>query len=70
MFYLSSFIPSNSNFAADKQERVSTKRSISNVLLGVVSAAIAFPLVAFAIALSVFLPQEKWEEFWDKFLEV
>ena len=70
MSYWLSFIPSNSNFAANKQDRVSTKRSVLDFLLGVVSAAIAFPLIMLAIAVSVFLPQEKWEEFWDKFLEV
>ena len=69
MSYWSSLIPRNFNLAANKQDRVSTKQNTSNFLLGVVSAAIAFPIVTLAIALSVFLPQEKWEEFWDEFLE-
>ena len=48
---------------------VNTPYKIWHFLVGVCSAAIALPLVTLAIMLSVFLPQEKWEEFWDKFLE-
>ena len=39
------------------------------LLLGICSAVIALPLFALAIVLSAFFPQEKWEEFWDEFLE-
>ena len=39
------------------------------LFLGICSVAIALPLLVLAIIFSVFLPQEKWEEFWDEFLE-
>ncbi|MCC0177053.1 hypothetical protein I4641_08695 [Waterburya agarophytonicola K14] len=40
-----------------------------DLVLGVFTAAIAFPLVSLTIVLSVFFSDDRWEEFWDKFLE-
>ena len=55
------------NWTIDRHKH---KHSTADLLLGIVSAAIAFPIIMLAIAISVFLPQKKWEEFWDKFLEI
>jgi|GEM_PF-3053062 len=54
----------------DSKGETYQQRTNSSLLLGIVSAAIAFPIIILAVSLSVFLPQERWEEFWDKFLEV
>ena len=58
--HLISSLPSHSNNISSR---------FFHLLLGICSAAIALPFVTSAIVFSVFLPQEKWEEFWDKFLE-
>ena len=40
-----------------------------NSVLGICSAVIIFPVIYLAVMFSVFVTDEKWEEFWDKFLE-
>ncbi len=69
MTYRLQSLPEKSSVLLDSKGETYKQRSSSSWLLGIVSAAIAFPLIVLAIAFSVFLPQEKWEEFWDKFLE-
>ena len=70
MPYRSQMISQNSQTVPYERNNIRIHRSTSSLLLGVVSAAVAFPVVVLAISLSVFLPQEKWEEFWDKFIEM
>ena len=60
---------SENNDKSLSKKTVNPPSRIYRLVLGVCSAAIALPLVSLAILLSVFLSQEKWEEFWDKFLE-
>ena len=55
------------NWTIDRHKH---KHSTANLLLGIVFATTAFPFLASAIAFSFFVSQEKWEEFWNKFLEV
>lgn len=40
-----------------------------DLILGVFSAVIALPFVTLIVLSSAFFSKDKWEEFWDKFLE-
>lgn len=63
----SRLVPSSKNTKV-AQKQVKTSPKIVNLLLGICSAAIALPLITGAVLFSVFLPDGKWEEFWDSFL--
>ena len=63
----SRLVSSSENTKAAKKQ-VGTSSKIVNLLLGICGTAIALPLITGAVLLSMFLPQGKWEEFWDSFL--
>ena len=67
-FSSSSLMPSKSSMSRLDQI-INTPSRTADLLLGVCSAAIAFPLITLVIMFSIFFPEHKWEEFWDKFLE-
>ncbi len=67
-FFLA-FLMSERNNSTLSRKIINTSSRASHLAFGVFSAAIALPLVTFAVLFSVFLSEEKWEEFWDEFLE-
>jgi len=58
------------NLAISEYQQIHVKPKPFDLILGVSSAVIAFPLVTIIILFSAFFTEDKWEEFWDKFLEV
>ena len=58
------------NLAVSEHQPIHLKPKPFDLILSVCSAAIALPLVTIIILSSAFFAEDKWEEFWDKFLEV
>lgn len=61
-----SSISENSRSSLDP-ERTYTFNKSFDLVVGIATAAIAFPIVALTILVGNFCSQEKWEEFWDNF---
>ena len=67
--HLTSFLSSHPKNNSSFRKITNIADKFFHLLLGICSAAVALPLFTLAIVFSVFLPQEKWDEFWDEFLE-
>ena len=65
---ISSHLVSSSANTKLAEKKVKTYPKIFKLLLGIGSAAIALPLITGAVLLGAFLPDGKWQEFWDSFL--
>lgn len=59
----------NSRLTINQPCKVNLIRSKSNLLLGLISALLALPIITLIVMSSAFVSQQKWEEFWDLFLE-
>ena len=67
---LSSLIQNKDGATLFDNKTIYTSGRTFDLVLGVFTAAIAFPLISLTIVLSVFFSDATWEEFWDKFLEI
>lgn len=53
-----------------KNSLSSTEPSTKTNLIGLLTVAIAFPLLLLLWLLSFIVPQKQWEKFWDAYLEL
>jgi hypothetical protein len=69
LFYSLSFKARKDRLAICKSQAIQAPVKTLDFILGVCSAAVALPFVTLIVLSSTFFSKDKWEEFWDKFLE-